>query len=858
MKVIQIRALRGPNLWSKHTSIEATVLFSENECTIDRIPSFETRLRERFPEIAQLLPADRYKMATVAHVLEFAALGLQVQAGCPVTFSHTTQTSETNTFRIIVEYSEEAVGRLAFELSLELCHAVIENIPFDLSTALLRLHTLYEDIRLGPSTGAIVRAAVARGIPYRRLTNGSLVQFGWGSKQRRIQASESDSTSAVAESIVQDKELTKTLLLAAGIPVPVGRPVIDAEDAWAAACEIGAPVVVKPQDGNQGKGVTANLVDCEQIKAAYVKATEISDNVLIERYVTGHDYRMLVVGKKLVAAARRDPPQVVGDGVHSIYHLVEQINRDPLRSEGHANLLTKIHLDEISLTHLASQGLTAESIPAKGMRVVLRNNANLSTGGTATDVTDDVHPEIAANAVAAAQMTGLDICGIDLICESIMRPLEEQGGAIIEVNAAPGLRMHLQPSYGNGRPVGKAIIDNMFAQGDDARIPVIAVTGTNGKTTTVRLIANILENNQLRVGMTCTDGVFVNGQCIDTGDCSGPKSARNVLFHPDVDAAVLETARGGMLREGLGFDHCQVAVVTNIGRGDHLGLANINTIDELAAVKRLVVENVLPGRGIAVLNADDPQVVKMAAYCPGTVMFFSRDSHNMMVLSQRAQRKRVVYLEDHFIVASEAEVEQRISLSEIPLTKNGLISFQIENAMAAIAVGWALGLEWAVIRAGLNNFISDTQTAPGRFNLFNYRNATLIADYGHNPDAMEALASAINRIPAKRRMVVISAAGDRRDEDIRLQTQILGEIFDEVVLYQDKCQRGRNDGEVLGLLREGLENAKRVRKVSEIHGEFKAIDTALTNLQAGELCLILVDQVEQALGHIHNRIANAC
>jgi cyanophycin synthetase len=313
-----------------------------------------------------------------------------------------------------------------------------------------------------------------------------------------------------------------------------------------------------------------------------------------------------------------------------------------------------------------------------------------------------------------------------------------------------------------------------------------------------------------------------------------------------------------MLREGLGFDHCQVAVVTNIGRGDHLGLANINTIDELAAVKRLVVENVLPEKGIAVLNADDPHVVKMAAHCPGTVMFFSRDSHNPVILSQRAQRKRVIYLEDHFIVASEAEVEQKIPLSEIPLTKNGLISFQVENAMAAIAVGWALGLEWAVIRAGLTNFISDTQTAPGRFNLFNYRNATLIADYGHTPDAMEALASAINRIPAKRRMVVISAAGDRRDEDIRLQTQILGEVFDEVVLYQDKCQRGRDDGEVLGLLREGLENAKRVRKVSEIYGEFKAIDTALTNLQAGELCLILVDQVEQALGHIHDRIADAC
>jgi cyanophycin synthetase len=858
MKVLQIRALRGPNLWSKHTSIEATVVFSESKRAIDRIPGFRTRLYERFPEIALLQPAGHYEIATVAHVLEFATLGLQVQAGCPVIFSHTTQTSEADTFRIIVEYSEEAVGRLAFELSLNLCHAVIEDISFDLTNAIHRLRELYEDIRLGPSTGAIVQAAVARGIPYRRLTDGSLVQFGWGSRQRRIQASESDLTSAVAESIVQDKELTKVLLHAAGIPVPIGRSVVDAEDAWVAACEIGMPVVVKPRDGNQGKGVTANLIDCEQIKAAYLAAAEISNNVLVERYVTGHDYRLLVVGNKLVAAARRDPPQVVGDGVHSISQLVEQINCDPRRSEGHANLLTKIHLDEISLAHLATQGLTAKSIPAKGIRVVLRNNANLSTGGTATDVTDDVHPEIAANMIAAAQMTGLDICGIDVICDSVMRPLEEQGGAVIEVNAAPGLRMHLQPSYGRGRAVGEAIIDNIFAQGEDARIPVVAVTGTNGKTTTVRLIANIFENNQMRVGMTCTDGVFVNGQCIDTGDCSGPKSAKNVLFHPDVDVAVLETARGGMLREGLGFDHCQVAVVTNIGRGDHLGLANINTTEELAVVKRVIVENVTPKSGVAVLNADDPLVVRMADHCPGSVIFFSRDSYNPVVLTQRAQRKRVVYLDGHSIVASGAGIEQRIPLNEIPLTKNGIISFQAENAMAAVGVGWALGLDWTVIRAGLASFISDAQTAPGRFNLFNYRDATLIADYGHNPDAMEALVCAIDNIPAKRRTVVISAAGDRRDEDIRLQTQILGDVFDEVVLYQDKCQRGRADGEVLGLLRAGLENAKRVRKVSEIHGEFKAIDTALTNLQAGELCLILVDQVEKALGHIHYRIATAC
>lgn len=856
MKVLQIRALRGPNIWSKLTAIEATLGFEQDECLPDSIPGFDTCLREYFPDIALLQPVDRQE-TTLAHILAFITLKLQERAGCSVSFSRVIKMAEANTWRVVVEYTEEAVGRLALEQSLALCRAVAKAVPFDTGAAVKRLRELYEDIRLGPSTNSIVQAAVRRQIPFRRLTDGSLVQFGWGNRQRRILASESDLISIVAESIVQDKDLTKMLLHAAGIPVPIGRSVISADDAWAAACEIGAPVVIKPQDGNQGNGVTVNLTDCDQIKAAYHVAAEKSSNVLVERYISGHDYRLLVVGNKLIAAARRDPPQVVGDGIHNIAQLVEQVNSNPLRSEGHANLLTRIHLDEISLAHLAMLGFNAASVPDRGRLVTLRDNANLSTGGTATDVTDEVHPDIAECAVMAARMTGIDICGIDVICSNLSRPLEEQGGAVIEVNAAPGLRMHLQPSYGKPRAVGEAIIDHLFAPDENARIPIIAVTGTNGKTTTVRLIANMLENNRLRVGIACTDGVFVNGQCMDTGDCSGPQSARNILFHPEVDAAVLETARGGILREGLGFDYCDVAIVTNIGRGDHLGLANINTAEELAAVKRTIVENVNPQTGVAVLNADDPLVLGMAGHCPGTVTFFSRSHRHPVILKQRVQGKRVIYMEDHHIVVAEAGIEQRIPLDNIRLTKNGMVSFQIENAMASIGAGLAVGLDWTTICAGLADFVSDAQTVPGRFNLFNYREATLIADYGHNPDAMEALVCAIDHIPAKKRTVVISAAGDRRNEDIRLQTRILGDVFDEVVLFQDKCQRGRADGEVLGLLREGLENAKRVRKISEIRGEFKAIDTALTNLEAGELCLILIDQVEQALWYIHSRIAVA-
>jgi cyanophycin synthetase len=866
MEVSRIRALRGPNLWSRHTSIEAIVSCTADEQDIKSLPGFEIRLRERFPELALLQPMDHATQVSMAHAVEFATLGLQAQAGCPVTFSRTAQTIETGTYQVVVEYSEEEVGRLAFKLAQELCRTALADEPFDLAQALRQLRELDEDVRLGPSTGSIVYAAVARNIPYRRLTGGSLVQFGWGSKQRRIQAAETDRTSALAEAIAQDKELTKKMLHAAGVPVPAGRPVVDADDAWAAACEIGGDidgkiggaVVVKPKDGNQGKGVAVDLTTKEQVQAAYAVALKISDEVMVEQYLPGYDYRMLVVGNKLVAAARREPPMVIGDGVHTVRQLVDLVNSDPRRGSGHATSLTRICFDDTALARLAVDGLNAESIPAKGTRVILRNNANLSTGGTATDVTDDVHPDFAARAIAAAQMVGLDIAGVDIVCNNVLRPLEEQGGGIVELNAAPGLRMHLQPSYGKGRAVGEAIVAHMFDGGDDARIPLVAVAGTNGKTTTVRLIASILGSNGLRVGMTSTDGVYVQGRRIDTGDCSGPKSARNVLFHPDVDAAVLETARGGVLREGLGFDRCDVAVVTNIGKGDHLGLSYISTVEDLSVVKRVIVQNVKPETGVAVLNAADPMVARMADACPGQVTFFACDRNHPVMAMHRAQGKRVVYLQGDSIIASEGRFERRIPLAEIPLTANGAIGFQIENAMAAVGAGWALGIDWTIIATGLAGFVNDAQSAPGRFNLFSYRGATLIADYGHNPDAIQALVKAIDNMPAasgKRRSVVISGAGDRRDEDIRQQTEILGDAFDQVVLYQDQCQRGRADGEVLALLQAGLRNARRTSDIREIRGEFLAIDTALGDLQPGDLCLILVDQIEEALAHIAKRVA---
>ena len=856
MEVSRVRALRGPNLWSHHTSVEAIVACTPEEESIATLNGFESRLRVRFPQMGALQPFGHNDTVPLSHVLELVALTLQAEAGCPVTFSRTTATLETGIYQVVVEYSEEDVGRLALDLAQQLIQSARDDTPFDLAAALKHLRDTDEDVRLGPSTGSIVQAAVARNIPFRRMTEGSMVMFGWGSRQRRIQAAEIDATGAIAESIAQDKELTKKLLDAAGVPVPQGRSVVDPDDAWAAALEIGLPVVIKPKDGNQGKGVTVNVTTREQLDAGFKAASEFRDDILVERYLPGHDYRLLVVGDKMVAAARREPPQVIGDGRHTVRELVDAVNRDPRRGDGHATSLTKIRFDDIALGTLVQQGMNADSVPSLGQRVVLRNNANLSTGGTATDVTDDVHPEVAERAIAAAHMIGLDICGVDLVADSVLKPMEDVGGGIVEVNAAPGLRMHLAPSFGKPRAIGEAIIDTLFKDGDDGRIPVVAVTGTNGKTTTVRLIAHLLTASGLRTGMTNTDGVYIEGRRIDSGDCSGPRSARNVLLHPDVDAAVFETARGGLLREGLAFDRCQVAVVTNIGAGDHLGLNYITTLEDLAVLKRVIVQNVAVG-GMAVLNAADPTVAAMAEKTRGEVTFFAQDVGNPIMAMHRAQGRRVVFVEDGHLVAAQGKFMERIDLREVPITRGGVVGFQVENVMASVAAAWATGTAWDAIRLGLKTFVGESDNAPGRFNVFDYRGATVIADYGHNPDAIAALVNAVESMPAKRRSVVISGAGDRRDQDIRQQTEILGKSFDDVLLYQDQCQRGRADGEVIALLRAGLAGATRTSHMEEINGEFVAIDRALDRLDEGDLCLILIDQVDAALAHITRRVTQA-
>jgi cyanophycin synthetase len=826
------------------------------------IPGFEARLRDLLPEMfsgVQWAAADlggaTAESATLAHVLERVSMVLQKRARVPVSFSKTASASEAGVFKVIVEYREEDVARAAVEAAVQIIDAVLAERSFDVHATVKQLRSQDEDLRLGPSTGAIVRAAEARGIPTRRLNSGSLVQLGWGSRQRRILATETDRTSAIGESIAQDKELTKLLLRSVGVPVPAGGPVKDADEAWDMAQEIGVPVVLKPQHGNQGRGVAVNLTTREQVLAAFEAARAEGSSVLVERFAQGADHRLLVVGDRMIAAARRDPPRVQGDGKSTVAELVAVVNSDPLRGDDHSTSLSKMRLDAIGLAVLASQGFTPDSIPAAGTQVFLRQNGNLSTGGSATDVTDRVHPEVAARVVDAARVVGLDVAGVDVICRDISRPLGEQGGIVVEVNAAPGLRMHLDPSVGKPRPVGEAIVSTMFPPGENGRIPVVAVAGTNGKTTTVRMVGHILKAFGRHVGMACTDGIYIDDRRIDTDDCSGPRSARAVLFNPRVDAAVLETARGGILREGLGFDMCDVAIVTNIGEGDHLGMAGIETTEQLAEVKRTIVENVAP-TGAAVLNAEDSMTVAMAPYCPGSVIFFARDAQHPLIVAHRARGGRAVIVRNETVVLAEGNREQPVtSLGAVPLTRDGKIGFQVDNVLAATAAGWSVGVPCEVMRAALATFTSDTRSTPGRFNVLDYEEATIVVDYGHNADALVALIDAISRMPHDRRLVVYTAAGDRRDVDIIRQAEIIGNGFDHVIIYEDKCTRGRPDGEVVSLMHRGLARSTRAAEIIETRGEFHAIETGLRMLLPGDLILVQVDQVDPSLAFIEQFLA---
>lgn len=857
MEIQKILALRGPNIWANFPVLEAWVDLGElKDSPSDQLPGFNDRLMSWLPTMIEHRCSigerggffERLRRGTYpAHILEHVTLELQTLAGSPVGYGRARETSIEGVYKVVVEYEEESFAKAALLAGRELFLAAVYDRPFDVAAEIAKLRELNQDARLGPSTRAIVDAAKARGIPCRRLNEGNLVQLGYGKRQRRIWAAETDRTSAVAEEIAQDKDLTRALLHTAGVPVPEGRPVTSADDAWAAAQELGTPVVVKPRFGNQGKNVATYLTTEEQVKAAYHTAAEGGYSVIVERYIAGADYRLLIVGNRMVAASRREPAQVIGDGIHTVAQLVDRVNADPRRGNDHAMPLSKIRLDPVAMSVLAEQGLSPSAVPPDGARVLIRRNGNLSTGGTAADVTDLVHPEVADRAVEAARVVGLDVAGVDVLAVDVTRPLEVQNGAIVEVNAGPGLRMHVEPSSGQPRPVGEAIVGTMFALGETGRIPIVAVTGTNGKTTTTRLIAHLFEMQGNLVGMTCTDGIFVGNRRIDGGDCSGPQSARAVLFNPLVETAVFECARGGILREGLGFDLCDVGVVTNIAEGDHLGVGGVNTLKELVKVKRCVVEAVAPG-GYAVLKADDPLVAPMAERCPGKVIFFSRDAADPIIAAQRERGGRAVFVRGGSLIAAQGPEETVVaSLDRVPLTHGGRVGFQVENVLSATAAGWAAGISFEIVAAGLESFTGNFRHVPGRFNLLEIGGATVIVDYGHNTSALKSLIEVVEQFPHVRRSVVYSAAGDRRDCDMIEQGELLGQAFDRVILYEDHYRRGRAEGEIISLFRRGLGTSTRVKEIVEIQGAVQAVEAALRTSQPGELLVLQADEIEETV-----------
>ena len=860
MEFRKVLALRGPNIWTNDPVLEVWVDLKEIDRPSTDFPGFNDRLMSWLPTMIEHRCStgerggffQRLRDGTYpGHILEHVTLELQSLVGREVGFGRARETSEAGVYRVVIRYYEERLARECLDTGRELVLAAIHDRPFDVKAQIERLRDFAQDVCLGPSTSAIVDAAAARGIPASRMNAESMVQFGYGVKQRRILAAETDRTGAIAEAIAQDKELTRTLLKAVGVPVPEGWPVSDADDAWTAAGEIGVPVVVKPRDGNQGRGVATNLTTREQVAAAYQAA-------LAERHAAaGRSWRSsrrdTIIACWLSAARSWPPPAASRPRCWATASTPSAswstlANLDPRRGEDHATVLSKIKLDAVALGVLADQGYTADSVPPAGTCVLIRRNGNLSTGGTAIDVTERVHPQVAARAVDAAQVIGLDIAGVDVVATDISVPLEEQAGVIVEVNAAPGLRMHLQPSVGISRPVGQAIVATLFPDGDDGRIPIAAVTGTNGKTTTTRFIAHILRGNGLRVGMTCTDGIYIDGRRIDTGDCAGPQSARAVLMNPSVEAAVFETARGGVLREGLAFDRCDVAVVTNIGEGDHLGLSEVHTVETLAKVKRCIVD-VVPPDGTSVLNANDPHCVAMAPYSAGKIRYFALDGNHPVIVRHRSVGGQAIFVRDNTIIVAEGPREEAfMSLNRVPLTRGGTVTFHVENTLAAIAAALALKVPADVIRARAESFAADMDKVPARFNVLDIQGATVIVDYGHNADALAALIPVMDKFPHQRRTCVYSTRG----RPPRLRHGPPGRTAGQRLrpgrpIRRPLSPRPRPKARSSASSAAAWRRASAVRQIDEIRGADAAVEFALRRAKPGDLILVQADTVDETV-----------
>ncbi len=867
MKILKVQTLRGPNYWSIRRP-KLIVMRLDLEDLADKpsnvIPGFYEGLIETLPSLVEHFCSpgcrggflSRVKEGTMmGHIIEHVALELQELAGMVVGFGRTRETANLGTYQVVFEYQDEQAGRYAARAAVRLCQSIIETGHYPLQELEQDLHdlrALYADASLGPSTETLVKEAEARGIPWFQLSARAMIQLGYGVHQKRLQATLSNRTGILAVELASDKEGTKQILREAGVPVPQGTVISYLDDLEAAIADVGGyPIVIKPLDGNHGRGITIDINAWEQAEAAYDAAKEVSREVIVERFYQGRDHRVLVINGKVVAVAERVPAHVVGDGTATIEALIETTNQDPRRGEGHNNVLTKLEVDRTTWQLLEQKGYTLDTVLPVGEIFYLRATANLSTGGIAVDRTDDMHPENIWLAQRVAKIIGLDIAGIDVVTADISRPLREVDGVIVEVNAAPGFRMHVSPSEGIPRNVADPVLSMLFPPGAPSRVPIIALTGTNGKTTTTRLVAHIFKQTGQVVGYTTTDGTYIGDYLVEPGDNTGPQSAQLILQDPTVEVAVLESARGGILRSGLAFNACDVGVVLNVA-ADHLGIGDISSIEQMAQVKGVVAETVIPG-GYVILNADDPLVAAMAERVKGQIAYFSMQPDSPLIQSHTQQGGLAAVYENGYLSILKGDWTLRIDQAvNVPLTLAGRAPFMIANALAASLAAFAQGVPIEAIRAALMSFQASTEHTPGRMNLINLGRYHALVDYAHNPHSYEALGGFVKNWPGER-LGVVGGPGDRRDEDFVTLGQLSAQMFDRIIIKEDDDARGRPRGDAAKLISQGIAQVRPDCRYETILNETTAIQTALDAASLNGLVVILPESVTRAISLIEAR-----
>jgi cyanophycin synthetase len=855
IQVLERLALMGPNIYSHRPCIKWKIDLGEYEETpTNKLPGFPEALKQAMPSLIEHRCSEgerggffsRVDEGTwLGHVMEHVALELQTIVGINVGFGRTRSASRTGVYNVVYACDERETGILAGEIALEFIEALAQQQPYPLDEKISQLRDTHDRRALGPSTASIVVAAQKRGIPYMRLDDLNLVQFGYGARQKKIQATIASTTSHLGVGAAGDKDLTKTLLGFHGVPVPKGSTTRTLEGALKIANDVGWPVVVKPLDASQGRGIVTNVRSEEELRIAFEEAKRYRATVVVERHLQGTDFRLLVINNKLVAAAQRIPAHVIGDGLHTIAQLVDLENADPRRGESHEKVLTKIRIDDATRNLLSLRGMSVDSVPPPGEVVYLKTTANLSTGGTAIDVTDRVHPANVELAERIACLVDLDIAGVDIVAPNIDTPVEENGGGIVEVNAAPGFRMHLAPTSGKQRPVGEAVIDMLFPPGSESRIPIITVTGTNGKTTTARLCAHIARMAGKQVGLTTSDGIYIRGRLVQKGDTTGPASAAVVLRDPAVTFAVLETARGGILRAGLGYDWSNAAIVTNIA-SDHLGVRDIETLEDLADVKSVTIERVMP-EGYAILNAEDGMMAYMRARVDSKLALFSLDPDHEVYARHVAEGGLGATIENGWVVLTDRAI--RVNLCEaakVPISFGGKARFNLANALAAALATYATGIPTSDIVSGLLSFYQSAHQTPGRLNFVDIDGFRLLMDYAHNAHGLTSLCAFVRQLRERELTLVIGLPGDRRDEDIRGSVRAVASTFDRVIVREDFDLRGRTPGEVPALIRDELIAAGMSNDRVEVFlDEAQAVEHAVMTARPGDLIVYIADKPEK-------------